>query len=346
MDDDDLDGGPANPEVDEFAAAFAQRAAELRSKGAPAQPPKDDAAKQQQAADGDGVGDDADQAAQQAAKPPAQAASDKQSADAGQPAQQQPAAAKPGRTVEELERELGLALHRERSVANRISANDRRVNELTAENAALKRKVAELERSAAKPTTTSPAGSSADDALASAPELEAAVKRRIDEATASLQQALDAANAKLTELGESTSKTAEAIRPVVERDADAAVNKVQSELDGMFTPQWRQDRLSVDFQRWLSSQSRAIQDLYADSVDAKDCAAVLDLYYAPRGGRPKPPPSPAPAPAAQGAQQPADRLKQAAGIRPGATPKAPVPDPNDYDAAFAEAAAARRNRKD
>ena len=120
------------------------------------------------------------------------------------------------------------------------------------------------------------------------PELEAAVNRRIEEGTAALQQALDAANAKLQQLGESTEQTARAVRPVVERDAEAAIRQVWTELDGMFTPQWREDRRGIDFQRWLNNQSRTVQELYANSVDAKDCALVLDQFYNTRGGRPKP----------------------------------------------------------
>ena len=343
MDEDDLAGGPASLEQDDFAAAFAQRAEERRS-GKPATSANEDDANQAEAA---GTSDDGNAAADAAAKQPAE--QDPKGSDARQ---DQQGAGKTARELE-LESELAAALHRERSVANRISANDRRANELVAENDRLKREIAGLKQQPTKqqPTKTTE-GKALSDALADVPELEAAVNRRIEEGTAALQQALDAANAKLQQLGESTEQTARAVRPVVERDAEAAIRQVWTELDGMFTPQWREDRRGIDFQRWLNNQSRTVQELYANSVDAKDCALVLDQFYNTRGGRPKPVEQSTGGGQRAGANtqsaqhSAADRLKQAAGIQARTGAVAVKPDPNDFDAAFAEAAAAKRNRKD
>ena len=277
--------------------------------------------------------------------------------DTGKPAQAN--AAKPaapgtqGESIESLRTQLAEALHRERSVANRISSVDSRSNTLARENADLKREIAGLKSAKPQDTQVKP-GQSIDDVLSKAPELQDAVNRRIDEAlaarTAPLQQALDAANAKLAEVGETAVQAANAVQPMVQRDAEQAVATVMTQLDQGFTPTWRQDVRTPEFAGWLNRQRKAVQDIYTNSVSFEDSASVLDLYYATKGGRPKPAASqesgkpgagnPNPKPAASGQ----DRLREAAGIAPRSAAVVST-NKDDFDAAFAEAAALRAKQK-
>lgn len=342
MDQDQAVAGQEQEPLDEFEAAFAQAGHELRTKTADApQAETSESADASQAADA--KVDDA---------PPQDAANDQDAKAATSP----PAAKtqQGQRSYQEMESLLADALHRERSNAQRISSVDIRSNGLARENEALKRQVAEFQsqlrnRGAAKVEP----GQSVDDALANAPELQSAVMRRIQEATAPLRDALDAANTRLGEVGEATVKAAEAIRPVVARDEMAAVREVWSGLDGEFTPAWRQDIKTSDFRLWLKDQSAAVQGLYDNSVTIKETADVLELYYAKRGGRPKAgaeqrsgnSQAAKPITAAQRAAGSNERLRQASGIAPRPGGAAPRVDPEDFEGAFAEATSALRAAK-
>lgn len=339
-------GQPAS-EQDQFDEAFAQLA---KSNESPDKPATAGAASE--------AADAPKQAQAAAAQPNTQNADDGVMGRAGAASTDKPgsapaAASKPGsRTVEELEQLLGEALHKERSNANRISTNDRRANELAAENAELKKQLAALKTSQ-KPAATG--GKTIDDVLSNAPELQDAVNRRIEEALASatkpMQDALDAANAKLAEVGETAVKAVNAVEPMVQRDAEKAITSVMGQLDDAFTPGWRKEVSGLDFKLWLRKQGRGVQSVYEDSTSFEDSASVLDLYYQTKGGRPQ-----SATPAANGATpnantnaQPAasrqqDRLRDAAGIAP--RQAARVSDKkDDYEGSFEEASALLRASK-
>lgn len=337
-------------EADEFEAAFAQAGREIAGSTPPAgqeQQPNDPAAH-------DAGGHDEQLEAQASA---ASSADGQPAERADKPAdgsaQSQPAAQQrpAGSTVEELERALADALHRERSVAHRISAADRRSNDLQRENEQLKRRIAELERAA--PATAAAGASNPDDVLSQSPELQEAVQRRIQAATADLMSRLDAATSRLNELGEAAERTASQVKPVVERQAMDAIASVHQALDGRFGQKWRDDIRSVPFKAWLAQQSAAIKDIYENSVSARDTAAVLDLFYAGRGQH-----EPAGVQSTTTTQSAAgqaaartttqqDRLREAAGIATAGRSAPTRPDPNDFDAAFAEASQQiRASKKD
>lgn len=317
---------------DDFDGAFAQATAKSPAAGAQAGEDNGNDAAQAASEGGEASAPAPAPAAQAPAPSPAPAP------QAGAPAQQPP---KGTRSVEDLERLLADALQRERSVAGRISANDQRINALQRENADLKRQLAAAQ-AASKPAPTAKPRQNIDDVLTASPDLEQAVIRRVDAATAELRTALEAANAKLAEVGETAVEAANAVKPVVQQQADDAVARVQGELDTMFTPAWRTEIRSNDFGLWLREQDPDIQRLYFNSTTAKASASVLDLYYATKGGRPKPAASNDP----QGGQgQPGntqprstsqDRLREAAGIQP--RPAARVStNQDDFEGAFAEA---------
>lgn len=245
------------------------------------------------------------------------------------------------RSADELERELAAALQRERSVAGRISANDQRVNALQTENANLKRQLAAAQAAGKTAPVVKP-GQNIDDVLSQTPELEQAVMRRVESLTADLRTALEAANTKLAEVGETAVETANAVKPMAQKQADDEISRVQGELDTMFTPAWRTEIRGSDFGLWLREQDEAIQRMYYQSTTAKASASVLDLYYSTKGGRPqaaasndspggqRQPGNTQPRPASQ------DRLREAAGLAPRAAARVST-NQDDFEGAFAEA---------
>jgi hypothetical protein len=241
----------------------------------------------------------------------------------------------------DIERQLAEALHKERSSANRLSHFMRENNRLTQlvqtlerENADLKAKVADSPSSAKK------------DVLAEAPELEAAVRSRVEAALAPLRAKLEAANARLAEVdgGRDFAEAPAAQQPG--RDDALQVASTQQQLDAAF-PSWRTDTQSVEFARWLNAQPLSIQNAYEHAVGFNDCATVMRLFYAAKGA---PKQQTADPPAVQ--QQPSsqDRLRHAAGIAPKGG-NAPVPPAeskkDDFERSFEEFAlqAAQRRTK-
>lgn len=331
---------PGRPEADadEFEAAFAQAGNELSASRAPAAQEQQPESQSEHEA-----GEQVEQAGAPAADDAAPA--ERAEAQAAKPQDQQ--AQPSGQSVKELEQALAEALHRERSVANRISVADKRSNELQRENAELKRQLDELRKTPVAAATA--AAQNFDDALAQSPELAEAVQRRIQAANVELAAKLDAANSRLAELGEAAERTASQVEPVVKQQAMQAVTQVHQALDARFGQAWRDDIRSVPFKAWLVQQSDAIKDIYQNSVSARDTAAVLDLFYAGRRGtspqNQTQQPAAATTQAAARTTNPQDRLRAASGIAPSGG-SAPIrPDPNDFDAAFAEASQQIRSSK-
>jgi hypothetical protein len=247
---------------------------------------------------------------------------------------------------QDTERKLAEALHRERSSANRLSHFMR-------ENNQLKERVKELERENATLKAKAPAASApapgTKDVLAEAPELEAAVRRRVDEATAALQSQLDAANARLAEVDQTAKSAARGVEPLMSEQQQRQLNETFTQLDQAFTPEWRKTVKSADFAEWLRDQPRNVQDAYEKADTFKEAAIVLKLYYAEKGA-PKPTQTdPQPGgqqvtqPAASNAEKEQERLRQAAGIAPRSNAR-PAPKTDDFEGAFAEFASAKAKR--
>jgi len=261
-----------------------------------------------------------------------------QSAPPKGPAKDEPAkqpAADSGKP--DTERQLAEALHRERSSANRLSHFMRENNRLTQRVQALEQENADLKAKVGG--SSSPA---AKDVLAEAPELEAAVRSRVDAALAPLQAKLDAANARLAEKDGGHDFAAAQAAPQPGQDDALEVAKTHQQLDAAF-PSWRADTASVDFVRWLNAQPVSVQNAYEHAVGFNDCATVMRLYYAAKGA-PKQQQTQTP-PATQ--HTPAqDRLRQAAGIAPRA---GLVPNPeakkDDFEGSFEEFSAQRRKNR-
>lgn len=319
---------------DDFEGAFAQATA--KSPAAAAQDGENGNTSAANAADGETKA--TAPAPAPAAQAPAPASEDGQPSPAKAPA---PQPQQGTRSAQELERLLSEALQRERSVAGRISANDQRVNALQRENAELKRQLSAAQAAGKSAPAVKP-GQSIDDVLSQTPELEQAVIRRVDVVTAELRTALEAANAKLAEVGETAVEAANAVKPVAQQHANDAVAKVQSELDELFTPAWRTEIRGSDFGLWLREQDEAIQRMYFEATTTRATTSVLDLYYGTKGGRPKADASNDPS---GGQRQPSntqprpssqDRLREAAGIAPRAAARTST-QADDFDGAFAEA---------
>lgn len=240
-----------------------------------------------------------------------------------------------------LDHELAQALHRERSVAGRISASDQR-------SAKLQARVTELEQQLQRQSAAGPRD--LDDVLAESPELEQAIQRRIDNATRELQARLDAA----APSAQADHQPAAAQQPQVDpAEHQATKADTMAKLDQAH-PLWRQHAGSSAFAQWLNRQRQQVQDAFANAYDFPTASAVLQAFYAAH---------PAAAQQNERAKLARDqnteraaassgtpsRVAQAAGLAPrSVTPagraQGQQPAADDYEAAFAAASAARRTR--
>lgn len=243
---------------------------------------------------------------------------------ASAPAESQPSPASD--RVVELERQLAEALHRERSSANRISERDRQANALADQVRQLQAQIQELQARAVQAPTEQSEGE--PDVLDEAEDLRSAVEKRVKNQVAPLQQKLTEAERRAQEAEAAARAAAQAVEPLVaERQKQQLLdlaNKLDDDFDG-----WRDEVKTSRFQQWLQSVPPEIQQLYsrADSFDS--ASRVLKLYSADVGHAFKRRDIAAPQPAADG-------LRKAVGIRPGVAGAGARPNPNDFDAAFAE----------
>ena len=301
----------------EFEQAFKDAAA------GPASPAADhatDTAAQAQAAQAA----DHEAAAQAAAQDTPQAGAEGASqAPAAKPA------ATPAPTADELQRQLQDALHRERSSANRISAFARQAEEAKQRAAALERQLKERETAPAKP-----APANIDDVLTQAPELQAAVERRLSQAVEPLKAALDAANARLQELGDVAQTVASQVDPLVSREVEREQQATERRLDEAFG-NWRDTVRNNDFKAWLNRQPEAVRTLYQNGRTYEEAATVLKLFNADKPAAPASTAQPAATPAAGSAAANQDRLRQAVGVRSSTVPRM-APKADDFEGAFSE----------
>lgn len=260
----------------------------------------------------------------------------------------------PEQTIAELNRQIAELQHRERSVVNRLAPVDRKNRQLEAQIAELQ---AQLKASPAQPPAAAPAAQApapaADEVpevLADAPELRDAIDRVVSQKTKALGDELAQTRQKLEHLQGQAAAVQQELSPLAEARHDAAVASTHQQLDALFTPQWRQDVASEDYQVWKASQPAAIRALAEQAVHINDVLPVVRLYYAERG---KLAPSPQPAQAPAAPAQPAGNvtpLRRAVGIPSGAAPavRTPVaPSADDFDANFElarQAYIARRSR--
>lgn len=306
---------------DDFAAAFDERAAERPAvTDAKAGDSTSEVDERTSAEDGQAQG------AQAAPSPEPKAGAD----DGGA-----------GKRIAELEAELAQALHRERSVAARISSNDRRSNDLSKANAALQQQVADLTaKLAAKGSAAS--AESADDVLARSPELQEAINRRIEAATAQLRAGKDAAEKDSGSADEAAEVTDDQRRIFAQ-----SVDDCRAFLDSRFSKQWRADVDSLEFARWIAKQPDVIQTRFATSVSPTETSDVLEAFYA-AGVRPRASQAQAAntntTPPASAGQRQQDRMKQAAGIAPRVAVEKPD-SKDDFDGAFAHFSGLRANNQ-
>lgn len=230
-------------------------------------------------------------------------------------------------------RERDEALHKWRSDANRQSAITLKNNQLTAQVSRLTDEVArlkaQLSEQTKKPAAAAEGGDDASDVLENAPELKAAVERRIQAAleggTRELREKLDAATSKLAEVGQQADHAAQRIEPLASREEQRQIEDVRGQLDKAF-PKWRADVASGELQRWVETQPEQIKAMFPGKGYA-DSSAVLKLFYADKGA-----PN-------QGAGN--ERLRNAAGIAPRNVAR-PNVNKEDFDGAFEEFSARKR----
>ena len=214
--------------------------------------------------------------------------------------------------LQELER-------RERASASRASQTARENNQLRARIDEL------LNKSAPAPANApAPAPAAADDVLGQAPELEAAVRSRIQEAVQGLAGTVD--------------RVQRSVAPIEEERHRTAIKDTHAALDDKFGPAWRQTVNDPAYDAWVDSQPDWVRNLAQTAVTFEDSATVLGRYYATHGApaaSPAPSPSPSPAPTTS---DPQARLRQAAGI-PARAPARPAQGPaaDDFEGNFTQA---------
>lgn len=240
-------------------------------------------------------------------------------------------------TVDSLREQLKELSHQERSSASRVSVFMREANQLRDQVADLRAQVASLQADLAKAKTGKPTPApddgDADDMLDGAPDLKAAVERRIQKSHSELRSELDAAKTQLAEVGQTVSQAAQKIEPLASREEQREVELVRGQLDKVF-PAWRADIASGAVKAWLEGQPEQIKSMFPGKGLA-DSSTVLKLFYADKGAQ-KEDPKPGQVAASS------ERLRQAAGIAPRTATRL-APNKDDFDGAFAEFAAKRKN---
>lgn len=236
-------------------------------------------------------------------------------------------------TVEELQRQVQDALHRERSSAHRISAFAKENNQLAAQVADMRKKLEELAAREAAPPPPAPPSADDDepDYLADAPDMRKSVEKLIEKATSDMRKQLEAANKKLEEVGAKAATVEEHFEPIRRQNEQQQYEQTFSELDKQFTPAWREEVRTERFAGWLDSQAPQIKHLYQNGVTPAESGTVLKLYFADTKTT-----TPPPAPAGNSNE----RLRLAAGIAPrGSSARTAEPAADDYEGAFAYAQA-------
>lgn len=260
-------------------------------------------------------------------------AEEKPAEPAPAPAAPEPAAPTAEVTLEQLQKDVLEARHRERSASNRISAFAQENNKLQAMVNEMRAKLDELTAAKAAPAPTPPQPDD-DDVLGNAPDLEAAVNKRVQRGTAGLESTVTELRKKLEETQQTATEAKAGLEPILTREQQARHEQTWAKLDERFTPSWREDVKTETFDSWLKGSPQQIQDLFGRANTPEECAPVLTLYYASTGKQTQ---TPQPTPASQGAANTnTERLRKAAGVAPRGTLRpASGPAPDDFDGNFA-----------
>lgn len=252
-------------------------------------------------------------------------------ADATPAAAQPPA--EPAPSIDELQRQVREALHRERSSANRISAFAKENQSLKTIVEEMQRKLEELSAAKAAPTPAPAPDAGLEDVLADAPDLKASVQRLISSEKDPLLKEIEKLRSELAETKGIATTVKQAVDPIVTRETQSQYEQVWKALDDKFSPSWREDIKSSDFDAFLNAGEHW-KRAFNSAKTVEDSAAVLGAYYTARGIERKPAPAqqaPAPATAPN-----TERLRLAAGVAPRGNQRPPSgPAPDDFEGNFA-----------
>lgn len=231
-------------------------------------------------------------------------------------------------TIEELQAQLKDLQHRERSSANRVSVFMRENQALAAQIAEL-RKAREAPASAPAPKAPEPN----DDVLSAAPDLDAAVAKRVQAVVEPLVKRVAAAEGRVEDIDRVTREVKTAVDPISQKALEEAIASTHKALDLSFTKQWRKDVSSAKYEEWLSRQPADVQHQAAHAITVEDTSAVLARFYAVHGWPKREPEQPQPTPAGNSQQE---RLRLASGIQPRGAPRAQAgPKDDDFEGHFA-----------
>jgi chromosome segregation ATPase len=313
---------PQQTPEEEFAAAFKEAAAQRTAEAQPTPEPAASPAPIQQPEKPEPV----QTSSQEAAKPEASSA-------APQP-DNEPAPAES--EVDKLRRELEQSRHRERSASARVSAFHRKLNETTAELERLRK--APSAPAADAPAPNAPPAEEDKElqaALSEMPELgrlvDRLVAKKVTEAVGEVKQRVQ--------------QVEEGVKPLRVQHEEAAVRGELAVVEKEF-PNWRDIVFSSEFETWIQSKPRAIQQAYEQAATGADGLEFLRMYHRDTAK-----------PAAAGASnQPAqddattDKQRKQANLeravsvpsRAAIAPVGGVPDANDFEAAFRYFASRRK----
>lgn len=255
-----------NQDDDSFEQEFAKASAALREQSAdagaaPAGQPAEQHAQQAEGA----------QAPAAAVQPPAEA----QPPQRSEPAQAAPAPPDAGQAPQDKQPTMAELLARVSDLERRERASAARASTVARENNRLVQELSRLRSSAqpasapaqAQPQDAAPAA----DVLSQAPELEAAVRARVQTVLAPILKKVDEASA--------------VIEPLQQRFVNEEIAQTHARLDEAM-PGWRDTVVASDFTQWVDSQPKWVQDLYERSTGFEDSATVLGRYYASTGRQP------------------------------------------------------------
>ena len=183
-------------------------------------------------------------------------------------------------TVEQLQAELEQRRQAERMLSGRLSASDRRLNELQAQLAAQRQQQLDAQQRQQQATEEA---DDPDDPLKAAPDLARSVDKRVSKRVRDLEQKLADSTKQIEQLTQAVQSTRQQVAPLHETQYRQAIADTHAGLDEKFGAAWRQDVRSDAYAAWLDKQPPSIRDLAEKAVGLDESAKVLHLFYAETG---------------------------------------------------------------
>ena len=235
-------------------------------------------------------------------------------ADGAQPGEQPGTAP----TVEQLQAELTRRRQAEQMLNGRLSASDRRLNELQQQLAQQRQEQLQAEQRRQQDLDETDDDT---DPLKAAPDLARSIDKRVGKVVRDLEQKLADSAKHIEQLTQAVQSTRQQVQPLHETQHRHTIAQTHAGLDERFGTEWRSDVRTDAYAAWLEKQPPAIRDMAENAVGLDESAKVLHLFYAESGLKRQP--SSAASPAASAAPAaPAPRAAASTQRNPQAAPAA------------------------